>query len=582
MAAKKARPNKGKGGDARISKQQAMEERVRRKKEAQKRKDYVTPQSLFVFALVMAVLSLLGHLLPRSSTPDAPVPSQTAESAKATPQRGLPLDDTSPEVRRFLSWLESKGADTSKLAVRNCGRQSLVRNNEAECRTVYVKDQASFGETLATLPLSLAFKGDNCELCDKLNETDLKHLIPDAGELPQETQDALLLAVALAHEKTLGDESEYAPWIATLPKSFPQLPSHWSQDDKMFALASPALLQALFGSNPAEVMRRAYAALNTEEYLGTTDFSEDDLVWAIDVINTRSVSVPKQGRVLLPFADLFNVLPVGQAGLDEEDGVVQIKASHSQIGEAGEVFIRISAEASNADLLQQYGFVWRQNPRKTVLLPVPVAENEAMLDALQGHFNVELFKSPSTCRLEKPFPSQQPTVFNRECLVRLRVSFADDVAAERVSAMLEKGADVLSILTLPLSAGSEEQLWDYIAQEARKNEDKYPDKPSRDEKKTWSVNRRNAFKVLREEVAVLEWAQKTADKCPLQLFEDEEIGMLSDDSVASFFACTQGAYGVYTGDQLIDARRGKTVKEAEETEEDVAEFDDDSDDEIDL
>lgn len=205
---------------------------------------------------------------------------------------------------------------------------------------------------------------------DSAAESDLKP-ITDALDMPPDE----LLALHLMHERSKGAQSFYAPFIASMPKSY-DMPVFWSQDDlKQLTGTNVLLLTNMMKRQLAHDFENLHAPLFASYASIFAPFPEltlDDYEWAMSVIWSRAFGVTKDQRylhVLCPAMDMFNHDVHLKNALDdfvsyeETKNVMQHRVAFDVA--SGQTPLSISyGQYSNAKLLYSYGFVVPGNRAK--------------------------------------------------------------------------------------------------------------------------------------------------------------------------------------------------------------------------
>jgi len=175
------------------------------------------------------------------------------------------------------------------------------------------------------------------------------------------------LIVFLLHERRRGRASEWAPWLQTMPETFPHT-IFWADEEL-------CELQGSFVRSGTELKKDCLKARFevVRPYLHEKD-SLEDFLWAHCAIESRSydVSTEKVGErtsMMAPLSDLFNHDPYAIIcyGTDLEDsrGDFEYRFTRATVKKGEQIFINYGLYG-NRKLIQQYGFASRANPDESV------------------------------------------------------------------------------------------------------------------------------------------------------------------------------------------------------------------------
>jgi len=189
-------------------------------------------------------------------------------------------------------WCEAKKVETDGLQVASFGRFGL-RGLAASSSTTWRGDAVKmpFDSALRVIPL------ERCPFPDFVDGAFYDRQAPE-----------MKMALQLLHERSKGPESDYAPYLAVLPREFDS-PAGWAPDE-LGQLQYPHLeaqaraMGAAWGETHAELARTSPGA----------GVSRADLDWAIQCVQSRLFSGPYTGRSLRSRATLAGFVAVLAAG----------------------------------------------------------------------------------------------------------------------------------------------------------------------------------------------------------------------------------------------------------------------------
>ena len=169
----------------------------------------------------------------------------------------------------------------------------------------------------------------------------------------------------LIHERFLGDKSSIAPFIASLPPSYPT-PFYWTEEDIQYLW--PRKRQSIVQEDRKKISairEKLLPAMSQFHQLFPPPGEQDDemFAWAHYTVMTRGFYLPvgaNDETVLMPFADLFNFKPSNTQGVwDKQSRSYKFFACEDlEVGE--EVFV-CYGRRRNWELLYTYGFVVNPN-----------------------------------------------------------------------------------------------------------------------------------------------------------------------------------------------------------------------------
>lgn len=261
-------------------------------------------------------------------------------------------------VTALLDWLKRNGAAETLLDIRYLGR--------LEGHGVFAKQQLAKGTVTLEIPFSLAMTTESAQRSD---------LGPVMQKYPQIPADEVL-ALHLMHERSKGDESFFAPFIASLPKQF-DLPVFWSEHELNELKGTNVLLLTQMMKKQLqhdfENIHEAVAEDFPDLFAALPKLTMDDYVWAMSVIWSRAFGVTKGGkyvRVLCPALDMFNHDVTLRNALDDfvsYNDKKDVLTHHvaKDVAEGDPLHISYG-QYSNAKLLYSYGFISRDNTLQAV------------------------------------------------------------------------------------------------------------------------------------------------------------------------------------------------------------------------
>lgn len=209
---------------------------------------------------------------------------------------------------KFLSWCEGKGISTPLTLLgspQDSSYRYLAAPNESDL---------SGGSTIMRVPLGACLIDDSLEV----------------------------LAEKLAKEKSLGSDSDFAPYMDVLPE-----------------LDSPALL-AMPRFWSTERLETVTDGGHLEARLREDERPRVD-PWGLAIVNSRSNILPGSLFSVTPLLDMLNHDPsVGTSARVTDEGELQLDVDKS-FGAGSEIFISYD-RLTNLDTLVNYGFVSTANP----------------------------------------------------------------------------------------------------------------------------------------------------------------------------------------------------------------------------
>ncbi|QDZ21251.1 rubisco LSMT substrate-binding domain-containing protein [Chloropicon primus] len=228
-----------------------------------------------------------------------------------------------------------------------------------------------------------------------------------------------VLALHLLHERALGEESAFQPYIESLPKTF-DLPLVWSMAE-LGELNGTQLLPKVIQQKQALQAEFAQIVLPTLQSLQHAELVKDfgvdiqGFLWASCCILSRAFIVQTDEGVnlplLIPGVDLFNSgQPGSRLEIDNTKGVVSV-VSDQDLEEGEQVYLFLGNEPNFGYMLTQ-GFSLVNNPedfvelhvssdpsdpfvetKRRILQYLDVAQRETFILKRQGKIPQDLFAS---------------------------------------------------------------------------------------------------------------------------------------------------------------------------------------------
>eukprot|EP00536_Pseudo-nitzschia_multiseries_P008575 jgi/Psemu1/287891/fgenesh1_pg.219_\ len=243
----------------------------------------------------------------------------------------------------FLAWSNAKGISTP-LQLGSDGNYRSMRIPSSETAESLVSEStAPKGFTnVAQVPLDACIIG---------------------GDLPT-------LVEKLKYEKSLGDDSSYAPWLNLFPTldDFKDMPRFWTQDRLDFV--------SKFDGGQLE------ARMEIDE----PRISKCDDPWALAIVDSRTNYLPDETYSLTPMLDMFNHdATFKTSGRVEEDSTLKIDVSSNAI--------LASATAENVDWTDQvFGFFKGKDDK--------IKQGDEVFISYGDFDNVELLSNYGFCSIE--------------------------------------------------------------------------------------------------------------------------------------------------------------------------------------
>jgi hypothetical protein len=270
-----------------------------------------------------------------------------------------------------------------------------------------------------------------------------------------------MLGLFLLYQRSLGEASPWAPYLATLPTSFQSLTS-WSREERRDLLVGfPRAAQV--EKDVAEIEATG-AALVARGLPFLTDVA--DWRWAASILNTRSIWWAPEGRHLVPMLDMVNCAPgmrPHSTRLSPDGGFADTRAPRAFA--TGDEVVENYAQP-NWVYLFYHGFVLEDNEwdcvEVTLQLPTEVREDESRRTAVLASLRSSLGASgardeatfclaPSTLSDRRTPPSDEATLGLPRALLYASVA-APDAAGTDGPLTLSGIRTVRSAVTSTLAA----------------------------------------------------------------------------------------------------------------------------------
>jgi len=245
-------------------------------------------------------------------------------------------------LRHLTEWLESKGARLSNLCLRT------YDNGE---RGVHARAPLQKGQIVLEVPLRLI-------LTEQVAWGSAIGRQIETSGMTQVSRQSYLVA-CLLQEKYASD-SFWAPYIATLPVSFPQGPLFFTPEDL-------TLLEGSFLLAKIDKRQSAFA----EEYqnlcrcvLGFDRFSWEEFLWAHAIASSRCFRMEINGRKtggLVPMADMLNHRHPEETGWRYDNGADSFVITARKDFAPGESVHDSYGRRCNSEFFMHYGFCLEEN-----------------------------------------------------------------------------------------------------------------------------------------------------------------------------------------------------------------------------
>eukprot|EP00439_Symbiodinium_sp_Y106_P013212 s2911_g1.t3 len=255
------------------------------------------------------------------------------------------------------------------------------------------------------------------------------------GDSSSEDMDAAL-AEKLLSELAAGSDSEYGPYVQSLPGGKdPLLTCRTTMETDLAPLhplcwpselqGEPYVVELMHGSlnGCCTLSARLSQGLDIANSLAARGFSKSEVLWALTAVDSRSFNLRagpgRAVRAMVPVIDLLNTfVPVAsgpscwncQFSGDFDSGAELKAVSHIQ---PGDELTHLYSELSSAALWASYGFVPdepMENPHEAALIDVPL-EEEAVSSyrELLGSLAPRHWRDEKTLLFEVPWDAEEET-----------------------------------------------------------------------------------------------------------------------------------------------------------------------------
>ena len=261
---------------------------------------------------------------------------------------------------RLCRWLTAGGADLRGLFV--------DEGRDGEPRGVRAGQDIADGSAALVIPRSLLITTEVAE-ASPIGQA----ILAIEGELV--SPDHSLLAAYLLEERRRGG-SPFAPYLDTLPESFPTHPLFFSDDEMAWLRGSYAT--AKVGERRRSI-DRDYAAISSKVQAFRA-FSREELAWARVAVSSRVFGVRIGGvatQALVPMADMLNHAPSPEVhwAYDDEANAFLMKAARAI---AKGTAVRDSyGSKCNGRFFVSYGFTLADNPANEAAVMLAIPEGAA-------------------------------------------------------------------------------------------------------------------------------------------------------------------------------------------------------------
>ncbi|KAL8536895.1 hypothetical protein ACS0TY_012174 [Phlomoides rotata] len=242
----------------------------------------------------------------------------------------------------FLPWLERKaGAKISSTL--------SIGKSPHGGRGLYASENIKKGDLLLKIPFSVQLAQDN--------------LPPEISSLLGNYLDPITkVALLILHEKELGQDSEWAPYISRLPLPHDVHSSVFWSDEELEMIRPSSLYEETLGNK--ELIEGDFKAVKSVFDRCPSRFQDptlEEFTHAYQLVKSRAWNSKKRGVSLIPFADFMNHCNTSEAAVNnnEEQQISKIIADRDFA--AGEEVVIKYGKYANATLLSSYGFTLPHN-----------------------------------------------------------------------------------------------------------------------------------------------------------------------------------------------------------------------------
>lgn len=311
------------------------------------------------------------------------------------------------DLTEFKTWFKMVGGKSPNLQVIDTGSRGLG---------IEALSDFDEGDDMISVPMETV-------ICRKTmldrKTSEIRGISPQArSSLSRINDDHDLLVLLLIRERALGDSSYYAPYIKLLPKR--ALPLVSSMPD---ARQKQWMDETTYHRAKAEASKRKnrYRRLRDplkdllqgiDEAIVQEMLTPEGFAWADSLIGSRALTMGREGKFLVPLADMINYAPHPQARTRNYGK--NFKKYHRILG--GNFLIKADRHtALGAEVLEDYGdndselyfhtlgFVPKENPFDCVTVRLPAPKTLSKQRTLASKLRVPL--NPEGCvRPDKPLP----------------------------------------------------------------------------------------------------------------------------------------------------------------------------------
>lgn len=269
------------------------------------------------------------------------------------------------DEERFMRWLKENGAKFPKIVW-------PARTTVQGVRGTVAIDDIESGEVMLEIPLKLMICPQNCRASKRIGHVFAETSLFQYGEVGSD-----LISVFLMHEKILGVESFWYPYIKMLPD--PATICKWS-DAQLKELQDDSLVRTARTKRNRSRLRylRLFNRLRNRfpEDFPEDTYTEDLFRWASLTVAARAFGRRLDYMALVPFADNLNHSNV-QTKYDfdfEENGVFRLFPTGSNRYRKGHEVFNSYGRRDNAHLLLHYGFAMAHNEHDRLPIAVEVSD----------------------------------------------------------------------------------------------------------------------------------------------------------------------------------------------------------------
>ncbi|KAL6501891.1 hypothetical protein OROGR_027024 [Orobanche gracilis] len=276
------------------------------------------------------------------------------------------LSHIDKDCNDFLACLENKaGAEISS---------ALAIGKSSYGRTLYAADYIQTGDCILKVPYTVQLAPDNMP-------PEIYHLLGD------EIGNVSKVAVLILHEKKLGKNSEWAPYISSLPEDLHST-IFWS-DEELEMIRPSALYEETFRQK-AQIEKDFLAVKLALHHFPHQfwDVTLQEFSYAYGLVTSRAWE-SSRGVSMIPFADFLNHDGTSEAYIlnDETKRHSEVIAD-CDFAPGDEVMIKYG-NFSNSTLLLDFGFTLCSNSYDQVQIEFRMPQNDGLykrkLEILHSH-----------------------------------------------------------------------------------------------------------------------------------------------------------------------------------------------------